>query len=79
MLFCNTRDPIFMMYAVSNFLTSIGFNVPYVYTVVSMHIYLLKSTFFINIRMHVSVWRIRIQDPGSGAFLTPGSGIRDPE
>lgn len=27
------RDPIFMMYATSNFLTSIGFNVPYVYTV----------------------------------------------
>jgi len=27
------RDPIFLMYAVSNFLTSIGFNVPYVYTV----------------------------------------------
>jgi hypothetical protein len=22
--------------------------------------------------------RIRIRDPGSGAFLTPGSGIRDP-
>jgi MFS family permease len=27
------RDPIFLMYAVSNFFTSIGFNVPYVYTV----------------------------------------------
>ncbi|XP_023340234.1 monocarboxylate transporter 12 isoform X2 [Eurytemora carolleeae] len=27
------RDPVFIMYAVSNFLTSIGFNVPYVYTV----------------------------------------------
>jgi len=27
------KDPIFMMYAASNFLTSIGFNVPYVYTV----------------------------------------------
>jgi len=26
------RDPIFMMYAASNFLTSIGFNVPYVFT-----------------------------------------------
>jgi hypothetical protein len=24
------------------------------------------------------VLRIRIRDPGSGAFLTPGSGIRDP-
>ena len=30
------KDPIFMMYATSNFLTSIGFNVPYVYTVVCM-------------------------------------------
>ena len=29
------RDSIFIMFAVSNFLTSIGFNVPYVYTVVS--------------------------------------------
>lgn len=27
------KDPVFVMYAVSNFLTSIGFNVPYVYTV----------------------------------------------
>jgi len=27
------KDPIFLMYAVSNFFTSIGFNVPYVYTV----------------------------------------------
>jgi hypothetical protein len=26
-----------------------------------------------------TVLRIRILDPGSGAFLTPGSGIRDPE
>ena len=29
------HDGIFIMFAVSNFLTSIGFNVPYVYTVVS--------------------------------------------
>ena len=28
------KDPIFMMYATSNFLTSIGLNVPYVFTVV---------------------------------------------
>jgi len=27
------KDPVFMMYATSNFLTSIGFNVPYVFTV----------------------------------------------
>jgi len=27
------KDPVFLMYAVSNFLTSIGFNVPYVFTV----------------------------------------------
>jgi hypothetical protein len=26
----------------------------------------------------LSVLRIRIWDPGSGAFLTPGSGTRDP-
>ena len=29
------KDVIFIMFAVSNFLTSIGFNVPYVYLVVS--------------------------------------------
>jgi hypothetical protein len=29
------KDPIFIAFAISNFLTSIGFNVPYVYTVVS--------------------------------------------
>ena len=29
------HDGIFLMFALSNFLTSIGFNVPYVYTVVS--------------------------------------------
>jgi MFS family permease len=27
------KDPIFLMYAASTFLTSVGFNVPYVYTV----------------------------------------------
>ena len=30
------RDGIFVMFLVSNFFTSIGFNVPYVYTVVSI-------------------------------------------
>ena len=30
------KDVVFIMFAVSNFLTSIGFNVPYVYTVVSV-------------------------------------------
>ena len=34
-----SRDPVFIMYAVSNFLTSIGFNVPYVYTVVNIFIH----------------------------------------
>ena len=29
------NDAVFIMFAISNFLTSIGFNVPYVYTVVS--------------------------------------------
>ena len=29
------KDGVFIMFAVSNFLTSIGFNAPYVYTVVS--------------------------------------------
>jgi hypothetical protein len=27
--------------------------------------------------MKLTVLRIRIRDPGSGAFLTPGSGIED--
>ena len=30
------KDGIFIMFAISNFLTSIGFNVPYVYTAVSI-------------------------------------------
>ena len=30
------KDWVFIMFAVSNFLTSIGFNVPYIYTVVSI-------------------------------------------
>ena len=38
------RDPIFMMYAASNFLTSIGFNVPYVFTPVS------------NLFLHLAAW-----------------------
>jgi hypothetical protein len=32
-----------------------------------------------GIRFAVAVLRIRIRDPGSGAFLTPGSGIPDPK
>ena len=28
------KDGVFIMFAISNFLTSIGFNVPYVYTAV---------------------------------------------
>jgi hypothetical protein len=30
------RDPIFILFTVSNFFTSIGFNIPYVYLVVSI-------------------------------------------
>lgn len=29
------KDPIFILFTVSNFCTSIGFNIPYVYLVVS--------------------------------------------
>lgn len=31
------KDPIFILFTVSNFCTSIGFNIPYVYIVVSTH------------------------------------------
>lgn len=31
------KDPIFIMFLISNFLTSLGFNVPYVYVVVSLN------------------------------------------
>ena len=41
-----------------------------------------SATLFIKYLVHFSLWmsvlRIRIRDPGLGAFLTPGSGIRDP-
>jgi hypothetical protein len=30
------KDPIFILFTVSNFCTSIGFNIPYVYLVVSI-------------------------------------------
>ena len=42
------KDPIFMMYATSNFLTSIGFNVPYVFTVVGCDIGESQSDGFIT-------------------------------
>ena len=38
------HDGIFIMFAVSNFFTSIGFNVPYVYTVVSRKSNILTGT-----------------------------------
>ena len=38
------KDGIFIMFAISNFLTSIGFNVPYVYTAVSLNFKLFKRT-----------------------------------
>jgi len=31
------KDPIFILFTVSNFCTSIGFSIPYVYIVVSTH------------------------------------------
>jgi hypothetical protein len=33
--FALLKDPVFILYTVSNFLTSIGFNIPYLYLVVS--------------------------------------------
>ena len=37
------KDGIFIMFAISNFLTSIGFNVPYVYTAVRFCVYISFS------------------------------------
>ena len=37
------KDGIFIMFAISNFLTSIGFNVPYVYTAVRFCAYIIFS------------------------------------
>ena len=37
------KDGIFIMFAISNFLTSIGFNVPYVYTAVRFCAFILFS------------------------------------
>ncbi len=36
-----------------------------------------ESLLLVTILTLQAVLRIRIRDPGSGAFLTPGSGIRD--
>lgn len=33
--FALLKDPVFILYTISNFLTSIGFNIPYLYLVVS--------------------------------------------
>ena len=41
------KDGIFIMFAISNFLTSIGFNVPYVYTAVSFEHNLLWNKFWL--------------------------------
>jgi hypothetical protein len=39
------KDPVFILFTLSNFCTSIGFNIPYVYIVVS-------TTFFFNNYLH---------------------------
>lgn len=33
--FALLKDPVFILYTISNFLTSVGFNIPYLYLVVS--------------------------------------------
>ena len=43
------KDRIFILFVISNFLTSIGFNVPYVYTVVSKNT-VWKIRFFLSDR-----------------------------
>lgn len=39
------KDPIFLIFALSNFCTSIGFNVPYVYILVSIQLLFLIPLF----------------------------------
>lgn len=43
------KDPVFILYTVSNFLTSIGFNIPYLYLVVSIYILLKYLHLVVNI------------------------------
>ena len=48
------KDPIFMTFAITNFLTSIGFNVPYVYTVVKFLQSLLARVS--GLRLNLRLW-----------------------
>lgn len=53
------RDPVFVLFALSNFCTSIGLNIPYVYMKVIYYIWLFSfqlTVFFVN-RTRRWVWR----------------------
>ena len=66
------KDPIFMMYATSNFLTSIGFNVPYVYTVVCMCDSPPHLVIILSLKDRAVLWGIEGKD---AAFLLSVIGI----
>ena len=67
------KDPVFMMYAASNFLTSIGFNVPYVFTVVSSEGFLRHfNTFTFTIQDRALFWEM---DGKQAAFLLSVIGM----
>jgi hypothetical protein len=52
------KDPIFIVFTVSNFCTSVGFNIPYVYLVVSTHNELEFMNFFVWYRDLISHFKM---------------------
>lgn len=53
------KDPIFILYTISNFLTSIGFNIPYLYLVVSIGLTVL--TLILQWRNFIVVFTFRLK------------------
>lgn len=48
------KDPVFLLFAISNFLTSIGYNVPYIYLVV--------SSYYLSDPLKTSLWKVIITE-----------------
>ena len=74
------KDRIFIMFIISNFLTSIGFNVPYVYTVVRITVHTVKSRYvgdFANIILYQNL-NLFLHSIYSRSKLIDLSGLQRP-
>jgi hypothetical protein len=75
-----------MITILSSYLSYPIFRIPSFISHISYPIFPILSYFILSypilyyrIISYLAVLRVRIRDPGSGAFWTPGSGIWDPE